>query len=605
MPVTGIRSPWSGRIFRVLLAAWLCLLAGCQTDEILPREEKYVTVRLNDSLKRYDSVEILILADGDSAKVVGTVWKGPLANPGAMPSYRLAEGEARDLSVRVRGFDSAGNLALNLVISKRDGEQVVAHLPIPVVKPRDTVKTPEVRQPWLADLAVVPGPLSPAFRIDGKDYRVDLPWKDSTITLQAKAAPEGAHAVLGGDTLSDSAPSRALPLKVGENVFTLKAVLSGNSDTYTVRVWREEPPAPVDTSRKDPYQAWKHRGLVIVNLKPLGMDRAWSEAGFPLLLRLAKANFNFTQASGNGSDVRFSRLDGTPIPYELARWEPGSDRAEIWFRADTLRVIEDSARFYMYWGNANTQSESDGAKVFGTADGHSAVYHLDEPGKGEPGEYKDAGGRHHGRGGSGDGENVPVRVEGVVDYAQDFRPTPGGLPVPQGQLAKLKYPAAIELPRDFDPGNQYWTMQAWVKRIGYTSDASLFQKGDDWLAGNQRFQIVIHKDNSRFAVAREGANVITDIHVPGNQFVHMGVVYHSHRLDIFVDGFLRSSHDWTQGGAPIGKCVLGAAFPDASLENFDGLMDEVWAASVTRSPMWMRLTFENQRQGSLVVGLRR
>jgi hypothetical protein len=83
------------------------------------------------------------------------------------------------------------------------------------------------------------------------------------------------------------------------------------------------------------------------------------------------------------------------------------------------------------------------------------------------------------------------------------------------------------------------------------------------------------------------------------------VVYQGGRFEVFVDGFRRGGWNWTQGEQAAGTCLLGASFADDPQEGFDGYMDEVWLASATRSPMWMRMTFENQRPGSLIVGLRK
>ena len=78
---------------------------------------------------------------------------------------------------------------------------------------------------------------------------------------------------------------------------------------------------------------------------------------------------------------------------------------------------------------------------------------------------------------------MPKRVDGVVGYAQDFHP--------QTDLTNPNYQGAIALPDNLDPGNQRWTWDGWVKRVGYTTDMSVFQKGTEWVAGRQRFQLLI------------------------------------------------------------------------------------------------------------------
>ena len=637
----SIKIPWLQRyrwLFLAHLLACLCLLPQCQmSDTQSPREEKFVTVRLHDSLKRYDSVEIVILAGGDSNQVVGKVWNGALTDPAKLPSFRLAEGENRDLSVRVRGFDSTGALTLNLLISKQAGGQVVADLPVPptvviispkdttkpvippdtikppvIIPPKDTVKPPviippdtdDALPPRLLDLSVFPSAVNPSFDSARFDYRVDVAYAESSITFTTRPARK-ASVVIASDTLPVAKPSHPYSLEVGENDFTVRVLWHKLETVYNVKVWRTA--APVDTTRNpdDPYKDWQHRGTVFINLKTMGMNRTWMETNFPLLLRLTKSNFDFTQAAADGSDLRFSKPNGTGIDYEISRWEPEKNRAEIWIRADSLRTVDDSAKFIMYWGNGSAAAASEGNKVFRTDDGHTAVYHLTEQGSGQDNEYKDASGRFPGRGGPGNGKNVPKRVDGVVGYAQDFHPTVDGLSVPVvGQILGTDYQAIIHLPDQLDPGPQTWTFQAWVKRVGNTRGL-IFKKSDRWVGADQRFEILVEAGGGQMAVIREGADKMSNTYVPQQQFVHLDLVYTGTKYDIYIDGFLRESVNWTQGGWPAADCILGAVKGDGSQDGFDGWMDEVWIASQPRSPMWIRMSFETQRPGSTIVTLRR
>ena len=118
-------------------AAALCVFAQCRLSpepEVAP--ETYVTVRLNDSLSRFDSVVVQILERGDTAAIVGTMWSQRLDSPGAIPSYRLEPGATQDLTVRVRAWDAEGRLALDERIAKVDGKQTVTAIPIPKPSPR-------------------------------------------------------------------------------------------------------------------------------------------------------------------------------------------------------------------------------------------------------------------------------------------------------------------------------------------------------------------------------------------------------------------------------------------------------------------------------------
>lgn len=600
----------------------LCLLPQCMLeDQALPREEKYVTVRLNDSLKGFDSVEIVILAGGDSAQIVGTVWKGALPEPGKLPSFRVPDGETRELSVRVRGFDGSGSLALNFVISKESGGQVIADLPLPIppvvvppdtgkpplIVPPDTAKPPDtvpvpVPMPGLRDLKIAPGALAPAWDSTVTKYAVGVAHADSAVVLTAVPRSPQAVVRVGIDTLPNGKASQPFTLKVGSNSMLITTSHLGAEARCTVLVTRAAATNPdgVIPGDRSAYRTWKHRGTVFVDLKQLGMNNAWGEAGIPLLLRLTADNFDFTQATYNGRDIRFARADGYPIPYEIARWEPEQSRAEIWIKSFDLRAADDSAKYYMYWGSVSAKSESAGERVFSPLEQHTAVYHLSEEGYGVSDEYKDAVGRYHGQGGDGDGLHVPRRVEGIVGYGQDFHPTG---PTLDGRAGD--YQAAIGLPEILDPGGQAWTFQTWIRRVG-NDQATIFKKGDEYMASRQRFFLrVAGNTGGQVNFGREGADHLTNTWVPNESWIQLGVVYTGTRYDVYVDGYLRESNGWTQGSAMRGDCVLGAWFSDGSSEGLRGILDEVWIGSKARSPMWMRMTFETQRPGSTVVTLRR
>ncbi len=67
----------------------------------------------------------------------------------------------------------------------------------------------------------------------------------------------------------------------------------------------------IETSAQ--YAGWQHAGSIFILTTPEGANLAASatEKDFPLLVRLHKDFFDFSQAKVNGEDIRFSS-DGTP-----------------------------------------------------------------------------------------------------------------------------------------------------------------------------------------------------------------------------------------------------------------------------------------------------
>ncbi len=143
-----------------------------------------------------------------------------------------------------------------------------------------------------------------------------------------------------------------------------------------------------------------------------------SEEGFPLLVRLHKDFFDFSQAKANGEDIRFSTGTGTPLAYQIEEWDAADGTASIWVRIPT---IKGNARqeIKLYWGKADAASESSGSAVFNESNGYLSVWHMNDPVKDEVGtlESKDTGttsscgiigqSRHFGAGkGINCGENI-------------------------------------------------------------------------------------------------------------------------------------------------------------------------------------------------------
>ena len=117
-----------------------------------------------------------------------------------------------------------------------------------------------------------------------------------------------------------------------------------------------------------------------------------SEDGFPLLVRLDKDWFDFSQAKAHGEDIRFATSTGTPLAYQVEQWDAAKGTASIWVRMPT---IKGNARqeIKMYWGKTDAQSESSGSAVFNDSNGYLSVWHMNDPVKDEVGtlESKDTG----------------------------------------------------------------------------------------------------------------------------------------------------------------------------------------------------------------------
>src|SRR5689334_8154188 len=105
------------------------------------------------------------------------------------------------------------------------------------------------------------------------------------------------------------------------------------------------------------YAGRGHGGSIYLLTTPQGADLPASavEEGFPVLVRLHKDFFDFGQAKANGEDIRFSMLDGTPLAYQIEKWDAAGGSALIWVRIPTIRGNERQ-EIRVHWGNANAES---------------------------------------------------------------------------------------------------------------------------------------------------------------------------------------------------------------------------------------------------------
>jgi hypothetical protein len=102
---------------------------------------------------------------------------------------------------------------------------------------------------------------------------------------------------------------------------------------------------------------WKHSGTLAILTTPDGANLPESARleGFPVLVRLSKATFDFRQAQPRGEDVRFS-AEGKPLAYQIEQWDAEQQVAAIWVRVPEIR---GNARqlITMHWGRADAASQ--------------------------------------------------------------------------------------------------------------------------------------------------------------------------------------------------------------------------------------------------------
>ncbi len=103
---------------------------------------------------------------------------------------------------------------------------------------------------------------------------------------------------------------------------------------------------------------WKYYRPVIVKEKS-----GQTLEDFQVLINLTSANFDFSQAQPDGSDIRIVDEYGDFLPYWIEEWNATAKKALIWTVVPEIPA-NGEVRLKIYYGNPNAVSRSDGDKVF-------------------------------------------------------------------------------------------------------------------------------------------------------------------------------------------------------------------------------------------------
>jgi hypothetical protein len=331
------------------------------------------------------------------------------------------------------------------------------------------------------------------------------------------------------------------------------------------------------------YAEWPHARKLFLNTGKTGADVQGNAADFPLLVRLHKGNFDFTQS--RGVDVRFSDAKGKRLRYQVERWDSAAGAAEIWVRLDMVSGNSESQFLAMHWGKADAPDWSDGREVFGAETGFAGVWHLDEEAADTISEnlYQDAVGLNP----ADDRASSPGRA-GVIGYGRhfdgnDYLLVPAADPVlqPSGKVA----------------------VSTWVKveRTG-PYGGNLLSMGDNYNLrvnsdGNLHFSLY----DGRIRFVRT-----TGVDLRDAAWHHVAGYYDGYSLGLYVDGELAATIPAT---GPIvynfyPRFVMGRHGNRQAGFDFTGSLDETTVSTEIRSAHWIKLAYENQKAGSALLVFR-
>ncbi len=327
------------------------------------------------------------------------------------------------------------------------------------------------------------------------------------------------------------------------------------------------------TKQSQAYSAWTSSGSIFLLTTPDGADLPATARleGFPLLVPLHSDFFDFEQAKSDGADVRFSTVDGEPLPYQIEEWNPQNGLASIWVR---IPVIEGNARqeIKLHWGKPDAVSESNGKAVFNKSNGYLSVWHMDATVSDSAGMLKSV-------------DNDTTATVGVVGSAR--------------HLAGQQGIACGEAITGFPTGSKSHSSEAWFR--AERPNSSVMAWGNEEAQGKvvMNFRSPPHITMDCYF---SDANVSGQGKVPLSQWQHVVHTYEKGDSRIYINGVMDGQS--LRDANPLRikrpcKMWIGGWYNNYE---FVGDIDEVRVSQVARSADWIKLEYENQKPNQTLVG---
>ncbi len=334
---------------------------------------------------------------------------------------------------------------------------------------------------------------------------------------------------------------------------------------------------PEGTATVYPYGAWKHKVRIVLNASPSGADVKQGLRGFPLLVRLDAGNFDFSAAEADGKDLRVTAADSaTLLPVEFESWDAKAKSAALWVRLDSVRAGDTGQTFWLFSGNASAGARPPAA-VFDTADGFTAVWHLDGAPDLSQHAYPII---------PSAGLGPESKVAGVIGNAMEL----------DGKDDWLQLPNSDKL----ISAGMALTLSAWIRPAApVTGDSIRYRLASfrndtagisDLAFGMGEAGRLSHYTRAEDSVRQWGPVLGAD------SLHHVALTLAGGTFTGYVDGVAVYSGPGSLLPAGALPAYLGAHLPGNRL--FQGLIDEFRIEHAARSPDWLKLSVATQRPGA-------
>jgi len=309
---------------------------------------------------------------------------------------------------------------------------------------------------------------------------------------------------------------------------------------------------------------------------------------FPVLIKIDNDDELKAHASAAGHDIVFKLGDGTPLNFEVEKYDSSTGSLVAWVRIPTLSNNTDT-NLYMYYGNATiTSAQGNAAWVWDFAN-FEGVWHLNEsPGDDVADGHADStSNANHGTAYRfDDGDGGTTAASGLMAGADQFA---------AGGRDRVGIPDAPEIDPPAD-----MTMEAWIKFNSFkgSGNEGIFYK-DNWgTAPYFSYKLTVLGDRTpQTSWANSAGSIFTAAGSSGSfnsgTWYYMVGVHDGTSLRLYLNGSLAGSG--TTSGSKLdapGPLNIGSFWSDGD-ESPNAVIDEARISGVVRSPCWIQTSYNN------------
>lgn len=297
-------------------------------------------------------------------------------------------------------------------------------------------------------------------------------------------------------------------------------------------------------------------------------------ADFPVWIDLVDAQVA-ARAQPNGQDLFFTASDGSPLAYEIQRWDAPSQHLTAWVRVPKLSSTSPTV-LYLRYGDASAAKPPSPATVFSSS--FAAVWHLEDALSSTA--IADATGTHAGT------------ASGLTPAQQVAAKLGGGIAYDGGN-------GVIDFANPLN-GNGPHTISAWVSQRSTTTTDALVVLGTAACGQSRWLHAYFNADTVAVGFyCNDWANPGVPITGAGWTLLHWVYDGGMHGTSsIYRNGALAAG-PYTHTGNPVGTQGAGGYIGNAPAGWGTNLgatatIDEVRIATAARSAEWIATEYANQ-----------